>query len=346
MDLKDLKIDPEFEAEIPPLTEEEFNLLKQNILSEGRLLSPLIIWNRTIVDGHNRYRILLEHPEIEFKTFEKDFPDRFVASAWICKNQLGRRNLTPEQRIYLIGKQYASVKESRGGERPNSGANGPDGRFTAKCQNETLRLDESAGTKIAQDNNIARSTVIRAEQYAKGVDAADEALPGIRKELLSGSIKPTRDAVAAITRAAPEDRAGLAKRLRQPRAKPENEMPEETVSEDDEDPKDFKETDGEEIEPAEGALPIRVPKRSEILALAESMNHSEGQAIGTVEDMIYEMNSAMQDMIFRWNFCRETYTKPIKSRDGKKQIRDLAAEGIEYLKDVRKGALWKEEPNS
>ncbi len=53
MDLEDLKIDPEFEAAIPPLTEDEFDLLKQNILSEGRLLSPLIIWNGTIVDGHN-----------------------------------------------------------------------------------------------------------------------------------------------------------------------------------------------------------------------------------------------------------------------------------------------------
>ena len=118
MDLKDIKIDPEFEAEIPPLTEEEFNLLKQNILSEGRLLSPLIIWNGTIVDGHNRYRILLEHPEIDYETLNKDFPDRFAASAWICKNQLGRRNLTPEQRVYLIGKQYSSMKESEAEKDP------------------------------------------------------------------------------------------------------------------------------------------------------------------------------------------------------------------------------------
>ena len=68
---------------------------------------------------------------------------------------------------------------------------------------------------------MARSTVLRAEQYAKGVDAADEVLPGIRRELLAGSIKPTRDAVAAIARAAPEERAELAEQLRQPRAKPE-----------------------------------------------------------------------------------------------------------------------------
>ena len=87
--------------------------------------------------------------------------------------------------------------------------------------------------------------------------------------------------------------------------------------------------------------PVRIPKKSEILALAESMNHSEGQAIGTVEDMIYEMNSAMQDMIFRWNFCKEAYAGPVRSRDGKRQIKDLAAEGIEYLKEIRKGKLWK-----
>jgi hypothetical protein len=251
VDLKDIKIDPEFEAEIPPLTEEEFNLLKQNILSEGRLLSPLIIWNGTIVDGHNRYRILLEHPEIDYETLNKDFPDRFAASAWICKNQLGRRNLTPEQRVYLIGKQYSSMTESRGGERSNSDRHGPDGRFTAKSQNETLRSDESAGTKIAQDNNIARSTVLRAEQYAKGVDAADEALPGIRKELLAGSIKPTRDAVAAIARAAPEDRAELAQQLRQPRAKP-GKM---------EEPEEIDEEGFEEQEPEDNDTPVRIPKK-------------------------------------------------------------------------------------
>ena len=331
MDLEDLKIDPEFEAEIPPLTEDEFDLLKQNILSEGRLLSPLIIWNGTIIDGHNRYRILLEHPEIDYETLDKDFPDRFAASAWICKNQLGRRNLTPEQRIYLIGKQYAAMKESRGGERSNSDKHGPDGRFTAKSQNETLRSDESAGTRIAQDNNVARSTVLRAEQYAMGVDAADEALPGIRRELLAGSIKPTRDAVAAIARAAPEDRAELAEQLRQPRAKPEKT----------EEPEEFDDEGFEESESAVDTVPVRIPKKSEILALAESMNHSEGQAIGTVEDMIYEMNSAMQDMIFRWNFCKEAYAGPVRSRDGKRQIKELAAEGMEYLKEIRKGKLWK-----
>ena len=98
MDLKDLKIDPEFAEKIPPLTEEEYTQLEANILAEGALLSPMIVWNGVIVDGHNRYRILQEHPEITFEVREKEFENRFEAIAWICRNQLGRRNLTEIQK--------------------------------------------------------------------------------------------------------------------------------------------------------------------------------------------------------------------------------------------------------
>ena len=61
-----LKIDPEFQSQIPPLTDDEFKQLEENILKEGKLLSPLIVWNNTLVDGHNRYAILQKHPEIYF----------------------------------------------------------------------------------------------------------------------------------------------------------------------------------------------------------------------------------------------------------------------------------------
>ncbi len=57
-----LTIDPEFEAKCPPLTEDELSQLEENILEEGLVLMPLIVWNDTIVDGHNRYRIAQTHP--------------------------------------------------------------------------------------------------------------------------------------------------------------------------------------------------------------------------------------------------------------------------------------------
>ena len=107
-----LKIDPEFQNQISPLTDDEFKQLEENILKEGKLLSPLIVWGNTLVDGHNRYAILQKHPEICFSTMPLRLANREEALAWICKNQLGRRNLSPEQKRYLLGKQYESEKKA------------------------------------------------------------------------------------------------------------------------------------------------------------------------------------------------------------------------------------------
>ena len=114
-----LKIDPEFQSQIPPLTDDEFNQLEENILREGKLLSPLIVWNNTLVDGHNRYEIVQEHPEISFSTMPLPFESREDVLAWICKNQLGRRNLTPEQKKFLIEKQYSVEHRKPGGNGNN-----------------------------------------------------------------------------------------------------------------------------------------------------------------------------------------------------------------------------------
>ena len=114
-----LKIDPEIQSKIPPLTDDEFKQLEENILKEGKLLSPLIVWNNTLVDGHNRYAILQKHPEIYFSTMPLPFESREEVLAWICKNQLGRRNLTPEQKKFLIGKQYSVEHRKPGGNGNN-----------------------------------------------------------------------------------------------------------------------------------------------------------------------------------------------------------------------------------
>ena len=119
--LQNLRIDPEFESKIPPLREEELKQLEENILADGMVINPLIVWNGIIVDGHNRFEILKEHPEIEYTILEKEFAGREEAIVWICKNQLGRRNLTPEQRRYLVGKQYEAEKRAHGGSRKMEG---------------------------------------------------------------------------------------------------------------------------------------------------------------------------------------------------------------------------------
>ena len=110
--LSSLKIDPEFSAQILPLSFEELQQLEQNIIAESRLLNPIITWNGYILDGHTRYRILKKHGFIKFEVEEIQLANKYEALAWICKNQLGRRNLSPERKKFLL-EQIFTIDKSR-----------------------------------------------------------------------------------------------------------------------------------------------------------------------------------------------------------------------------------------
>ena len=192
-----LKIDPEFQSQIPPLTDDEFKQLEENILKEGKLLSPLIVWGNTLVDGYNRYAILQKHPEICFSTMPLRFANREEALAWICKNQLGRRNLTPEQKKFLIGKQYSVEHRKLGGNGNNQyTATTQEAVQEELCQFDTIpptSAEASIRKQIAERNNVSESYVARSEKFMRGVEIMEQMVPGMQEKILSGQFK-VRDA--------------------------------------------------------------------------------------------------------------------------------------------------------
>ena len=102
------KIDPDLSALIPPLSQDEYNQLEENILKEG-IRDKLVVWEGILLDGHNRLQIALKHG-LDYQTGNITLPDRNAAKAWMIDNQLGRRNLDPNQREYLIGLRYRDEK--------------------------------------------------------------------------------------------------------------------------------------------------------------------------------------------------------------------------------------------
>ena len=153
-----LKIDPEFQSQIPPLTDDEFKQLEENILKEGKLISPLIVWGNPLVDGHNRYAILQKHPEIYFSTMPLRFENREEAIAWICRNQLGRRNLSPEQKRYLLGKQYEAEKKAAKIFRGN--------QYTLVLLEQPISLASSGWLILRSFIKSARRTLDGAGRYS------------------------------------------------------------------------------------------------------------------------------------------------------------------------------------
>ena len=198
-----LKIDPEFQSQIPPLTDDEFKQLEENILKEGKLISPLIVWNNTLVDGHNRYAILQKHPEIYFSTMPLPFESREEVLAWICKNQLGRRNLSPEQKRYLLGKQYEAEKKAakifRGNQYTLAKKSGGD-------HGDNHHSGKKTCDRIAEENGVSRASVLRASHYTRGIDIADNLSPGIKQKVFSGEVKFTNEEMSKLVQSSPDKR--------------------------------------------------------------------------------------------------------------------------------------------
>jgi len=106
--MHNLKIDPEFQSLIPPLSEDEHSQLQQNIATEG-CRDAIKIWRGIIVDGHNRYGIC-QKLGLPFGIQNMRFGSKDAAKEWIIDNQLGRRNLAAAALIDLALQKVELMK--------------------------------------------------------------------------------------------------------------------------------------------------------------------------------------------------------------------------------------------
>lgn len=197
--MQEIRIDPEFQDKIPPLSKEEFEQLRTNILDDGEVLEPICIWKGIIVDGHNRWRVIQENPDIPYKTREMIFLDKWEAFDWMFRKQLGKRNLTSEQRLRLIGQMQEARKQSRGSA---DGFRGNQYTELVKGQNEPL--PKSTAQKIAEEVGVSESTVKRAEKFSKGIDTLEKVSKEAADKVLRGGSGVTKATIMGLPNMEPE----------------------------------------------------------------------------------------------------------------------------------------------
>ena len=307
-----LIIDPEFRDKIPPLTEDEFSLLEENILSDGAVFSPLIVWDGTILDGHNRYEIIQKHPELTYAVHKVSFANRYEAISWICKHQLGRRNLTPQQKKYLIGQRYEAEKQAdafHGNQHTLSGESGAD----KKCPHQNSR--HVTQSRIAKETNTSASYVREAGTFAKGVDAAEEALPGIKQEILTGTIKPTASAVAAVAKADPEERLRLAADL-----------------------KKSKDDKGKKPRPAYHKAPPTTSRKAEMQRIAEiSAEMERDKAPSTEENVLCSLDGEIVSFMELFDRIFQEYPRLLSDGHYRQELIQIMQKMKQYIADIEGG---------
>jgi hypothetical protein len=171
-------IDPEFKALIPPLMDEEYAQLESNVLADG-CRDPLVTWQGTLIDGHNRFEICTRHG-IKFQTVAKEFADRSCVIEWIICNQFGRRNLSAYQRTKLALRLEETIAARAKANKEQSGKEHGIGKVPQNSAKPITPIETRE--EIAKLAGVSRDTVDKVKQIEKS------AAPEIKQALSKGEI--------------------------------------------------------------------------------------------------------------------------------------------------------------
>lgn len=186
--MRDLKIDPELRDLLPPLTSEEYKQLEKNIVENGFDRNfPIMEWQGFIVDGHNRYDICKKH-NIEPIIGTLAYKTKEEVMEWMLDIQLGRRNLTPIQKI-AITEKYRPIYEKQAKENQRlSGIEYGNGG-TKVVTKSSQPIEQIANNK--QRNPTVRKLLsdvagVSEDTYAKGAKILNSDNKKLKQEVLSG----------------------------------------------------------------------------------------------------------------------------------------------------------------
>ena len=178
--MRELKIDSELKDLLPPLTDEEYKQLEKNILDNGFDRNfPIMEWHGFIADGHNRYSICKKH-NIEPVIGTLAYDTKEEVMEWMLDIQLGRRNLSPIQRIKVTEK-YRPIYERQAKENMSLGGK----KYSPKegSQNSSTLSQEE---KVDVRAKLAKTAGVSTDTYSKGKKILDSNNETLKQEVLSG----------------------------------------------------------------------------------------------------------------------------------------------------------------
>lgn len=214
--LPTLKVDTLFQRLIRPAKKKDHAKLEKSLVTEG-CNTPISVWKGIIVDGHKRYEICRRRG-IPFSTIEMPFTCREAALAWICQQQLERRDLTDEYRKYLIGTRYESEKIAN---LPVYKAKRLRGKGLS-LEGIDILLDEDespepfrhvTAQKIADQYHVSFGTVQKYAAYARAINTLGEKVPELLPRILAGKYKVSHRSILELAELTPGQIQRVASRV-------------------------------------------------------------------------------------------------------------------------------------
>lgn len=188
--MRELKIDPELRDLLPPLTSEEYKQLEKNIVENGFDRNfPIMEWQGFIVDGHNRYDICKKH-NIEPVIGTLAYETKEEVMEWMLDIQLGRRNLTPIQKI-AITEKYRPIYEKQAKENQRLASGGDRRSDEYKRENQgtpkLVEVDKGHNSYMNETNTkLSKLAGVGKETYRMGAKILNSGNEKLKQEVLSG----------------------------------------------------------------------------------------------------------------------------------------------------------------
>ena len=199
-----INIDPEFQTLCPPLQDDERRQLEENILRDG-CRDDLVVWegHDILLDGHNRFEICRDH-NLPYHVSEIMFPDREHVILWMRENQLGRRNLSEDQRaamcVAIMEARSAIERRERARKAGKTGGVGRPKENSLSDETTDKRSDNQkrdTRTEVAQEFNVP-------ENKLRDVAKIKRDAPEVFEEIVAGSTTRPRSQGDSQTACGPQ----------------------------------------------------------------------------------------------------------------------------------------------
>ena len=188
---KEYRIDTELKSIMSELAEDEKDMLEKSLLQDGYKGPPIVVWEDTIIDGHNRYELCRKH-NIPFQVQEMQFDSKEEVIQWMIRAQIGRRNLNHAQRIRLA-ERFRPLLEQQA--RKNQGTrndllNIPQNLVESdSSKNIPPNLGDSKKKRESKsrevNSQLAKIANVSPETYRKGVKVLNSDHEDLRQDMLS-----------------------------------------------------------------------------------------------------------------------------------------------------------------
>lgn len=186
--MKELKIDPELRDLLPPITSEEYKQLEKNILKNGFDKNfPIMEWNGFIVDGHNRYDICKKNNVTDYTVGTLAYETKEEVMEWMLDIQLGRRNLSPIQRI-AVAEKYRPIYEKQAKENQSKAGGDKKSVEYKKSIAENLPQAVEQKRNPTTDSKLASIAGVSEKTYRMGAKVLHSDNSELKQRVLSGDM--------------------------------------------------------------------------------------------------------------------------------------------------------------